>query len=185
MRRKMILKKPQEIISVSQDGFTLRSATEEDMTAIFLMGRDAWGSKAKEVEYLEMCRNSEKYQSGNWSILTLHDGRPLSSVISYTLSENAPACWVGIGSLATVINERFKGYARVCLSMLMASYELQQNVSNFMLFSDIQSGIYVSAGFRNAKSSGLEEQASNLMIKTGDLERAGAQELLRQYIHYF
>lgn len=180
-----MLRKPQKLMPVSRDIFTLRPATEKDMNAVFLMGQDAWGDKATESEYLAMCRNSVKYQSGNWSILTLADGRPLSSAISYALSESAPDLWIGIGSLSTVINERSKGHALICLSMLVESYDRQQSAKKFMLFSDVPSGIYASAGFQDARTVGYDEQASNLMIKTSNNEKPEADQLLRRYVHYF
>lgn len=180
-----MLTKPQKLKPLSRDIFTLRSATEEDLTKAFLMGQDAWGDNAPTAEYLEMCRNSIKYRSGNWSILTLPSGQPLSSVISYAFSDAALAPWIGIGSLATVINERSKGYALMCLSMLIESYELEHNVRNFMLFSDIKSGIYAAAGFQNARSVGYDEQAGNLMLKTSNIKKAEAERLLQVYVNYF
>jgi hypothetical protein len=161
-----MLTKPQKLKPLSRDIFTLRSATEEDLTKAFLMGQDAWGDNAPTAEYLEMCRNSIKYRSGNWSILTLPSGQPLSSVISYAFSDAALAPWIGIGSLATVINERSKGYA-------------------LMLFSDIKSGIYAAAGFQNARSVGYDEQAGNLMLKTSNIKKAEAERLLQVYVNYF
>ena len=126
----------------------------DDLDEVFLMGYDAWGAGLPVEMYLDSCLASYKYKKGSFYILEDSSGKFLSSCIAYPLSafggvvsERA----VGIGSLATSMSERNKGYATLLLSMLMAELE-RDGVDAFFIHSDIPPKLYENLGFIAAPS---------------------------------
>lgn len=70
---------------------TVREAQDNEMDQIYLMGFDAWSEGSSKDEYLEKCRNSQKYKKGTWHVLS-NSKDLLSSMIrhgrvSITLTE--------------------------------------------------------------------------------------------------
>ena len=88
----------------------VRKAIPEDFEGIFLMGSDAWGEDTPLESYLNDCRSSEKYQLGQWYVLSVEE-RLVSSLIVYENCFNIPEGWRGIGSVATDSECRRQGYA--------------------------------------------------------------------------
>lgn len=162
----MRLKKPRPLTPTYRDDLILSPAEENEMTPVFLMGQDAWGADYTTETYLDICYQSEKYRSGRWFILRNSNGTPIASTITYAISGHNNSSWIGIGSLATAPGSRKKGYGLTCLSMLIEGYEKQQLTKGFMLFQDVQTKIYSSAGFITAESMDHKGFSPNLLLRT-------------------
>ncbi|MBI3016721.1 MAG: GNAT family N-acetyltransferase, partial [Deltaproteobacteria bacterium] len=85
----------------------VRKAKPKDLDSIYLMGIDVWSDGNTKAEYLFECRNSPKYKKGEWFVLVDSQDNPVSSLITYTLTEKT----IGIGSIATPQSLRKRGYA--------------------------------------------------------------------------
>ena len=181
----MKLSKPLPLKPLYRDNMTLSPAEENDMTHVFLMGKDAWGAEFQTEEYLDICCASEKYRLGNWFILRDSSGAPLSSAISYVIPGHNNSSWIGIGSLATEVNSRKKGYGLSCLSMLLEGYEKQQATTGFMLFQDVQTNIYRSAGFVAAESIGYKGAHPSLLLRINERNNQEAEYFLKTPPSYF
>jgi predicted N-acetyltransferase YhbS len=120
----------------------IRKARAADMEAIFLMGRDAWGAGKEISEYLESCRNSPKYEKGEWYLLEDGAGAPAASLIVYRL----PPDGAGIGSLAVAPEKRGKGHAARLIKDVLRRLD-RRRMSCVFLFSDIGPEFYAPFGF--------------------------------------
>ena len=181
----MKLNKPWPLTPIHRGDLILSPAKENDMTLVFLMGQDAWGADYQTEEYLDICYKSEKYRSGNWLILRDSNGTPVSSAICYTIPGHNNSSWIGIGSLATEMNSRKKGYGLGCLSMLIDGYEKLQKNKGFMLFQDVDTKIYSSAGFITAESMGYKGTHQNLLLRAGEKNKQEIEFILKNPPHYF
>ncbi len=61
---------------------TARAASISEINQVFMMGFDVWGGNCSEHEYLELCRNSQKYEQGTWYVLS-RENELVSSLIEY------------------------------------------------------------------------------------------------------
>jgi len=119
-----------------------RKAKEIEYQDIFLMGQDVWSDNMNETEYLETCFKSEKYKKGQWWILE-DNGHIVSSLIVYKFKDQS----YGIGSIATCIHERKKGYGSKLLTDVMEFYKTFGQ--RIFLYSDIDPSFYKRVGFMN------------------------------------
>ncbi|MFS0781678.1 GNAT family N-acetyltransferase [Bacillus sp. 1P06AnD] len=127
----------------------IREATICDMEAVYLMGYDAWGDNRQINEYLDMCRQSTKYQRGQWFVLECSEtGNLLSSLIVYDLTQQEGRIHKGIGSIATAPPERCKGLAATLLKGVMERMESAHQDALFFLYSDIGTDYYCKLGFK-------------------------------------
>lgn len=181
----MILNKPDVLAPLYKDNLILSPAEENDMTQIFLMGQDAWGAEYQTEEYLDICYNSDKYRSGNWFILKNCKGTPISSAISYAIPGLNNRSWIGIGSLSTAVDSRKKGYGLSCLPMLIEAHEKQKKYKDFILFQDIQTKTYNSAGFIAAESMGYTGLHPNLLLRTNKQNNQETELFLKNSVGYF
>lgn len=138
----------------------MEKAKNTDLNSIFLMGYDVWGQNLSEVDYLESCHNSKKYESGNWFVLR-KNGLLVSSLIAYSLSEKNA---IGIGSIATSPSHRNLGFA----SQLVEAFILTNKDQMFYLWSDIQTSFYEKFGFRKFPEQFQTKSGSALMILCED-----------------
>jgi predicted N-acetyltransferase YhbS len=129
--------------------FRVRKAADADMDSVYMMGYDTWGDGQSKTAYLEGCRTSPKYAAGTWYVLEDREGEPLSALIVYNspnhgLQENT----LGIGSLATKLAERGKGYANHLMWDLMRSFLDRNHETIFYLFADVNSKFYEALDFK-------------------------------------
>ncbi|MBN3004596.1 putative GNAT family N-acyltransferase [Chromobacterium alkanivorans] len=117
------------------------------MEAVYLMGRDVWGDGCTKTEYLRQCRESRKYRRGRWHVLADSDGALMCSVIAYLLPRLAGRVTLGLGSVATPLALRGRGYASQALKCLMSGYRQYCRVEVFLLFADIELRFYQRLGF--------------------------------------
>ena len=121
--------------------FTVRDASSSELDEIYLMGEDVWSEGTPRDQYLEGCRNSPKYQSGKFKVLT--DGKNLlSSLITYDLKDHK----IGIGSIATPKQQRKKGYGSEITSAVTESC-FNSGAKHVFLYSDIDAKFYEKLGF--------------------------------------
>lgn len=133
----------------------VREAFPEELEEVFLMGYDSWGAGLPVRMYLDSCEASYKYKKGVFYVLEDPLGRLLTSAALYSLSSFGGVVSeraVGIGSLATIANERHQGYATLFLSMLIELLE-RDGVDSFFIHSDIHPRIYENLGFHAAPTN--------------------------------
>src|SRR5690606_2186612 len=121
---------------------SIRSAQSEDMDSIYMMGFDVWGDDLSQDEYLKGCRESKKYQKGSWKVLE-QDGQLVSSLIQYRLKDG----WIGIGSIATPVSFRRRGFAANLVMGVLDELRESSDVQSIFLFSDIDHHYYHRFGF--------------------------------------
>ena len=142
-----------------------RPAKPSDLDYIYLMGKDVWGIDTNEQQYLEECHASEKYKLGQWYCLEINK-QLISSLITYKNMFQLNKSSVGIGSVATVLSARNKGYASMLIQQCIEKLTVQ-GYSGVYLFSETNSTIYKDCGFEFVHDN------SNLMflsINGGTLE---------------
>lgn len=141
----------------------VRDAAEKDLESIFLMGFDAWSNGCSFKEYLDSCFNSEKYQRGQWKVLT--DGRRLlSSLIIYPLKE----IWFGIGSIATPVEMRNQGWGSKITLEISKQLESSGKAQAIFLFADIKPEYYKKLEFVPLPLASQEYQSSTCMVRSTD-----------------
>jgi predicted N-acetyltransferase YhbS len=130
----------------------LKKATPNEFDSIFAMGYDAWHAGLSLNDYLASCRNSKKYQSGSWYVLTNQNGI-LSSLIVYRDQFGLPPGCFGIGSIATPPKLRGQGYASQLLQQIRAELFENHACHGIYLHSDINPDFYSQFGFTRLESS--------------------------------
>ncbi|PCJ58195.1 MAG: GNAT family N-acetyltransferase [Planctomycetota bacterium] len=123
----------------------IRKAKIEEFDQIFMLGYDVWGEDASICEYLDDCKNSEKYQSGEWYVL-VNDEVVLSALIVYSKCFGLADNYHGIGSIATDPKHRKKGYASKLISYFCQKLK-DEGISGLYLYSDIDDNFYKKLGF--------------------------------------
>ena len=112
------------------------------MSDVFLMGFDAWREGHGVDDYLKMCRDSRKYAAGSWRVLETR-GALVSSLIVYDLYK----AMVGVGSIATVPDRRWQGFAKALIEHVCRDLEATGTRAIF-LFAEVDPVIYESCGFK-------------------------------------
>ena len=120
----------------------VRKARPEELDEIFKMGFDVWSNDLPLSLYLEVCRNSLKYQQGQWYVLENENDELCSSLITYSLAPHE----VGIGSIATLPDLRGRGYSSKLIREVLTIFE-SPNVKAIYLYSDIGTTFYKKFGF--------------------------------------
>jgi hypothetical protein len=145
--------------------YTARVANPDELDRIYMMGFDVWSDGATQVEYLAGCRASPKYASGTWYVLTA-DSQPISSLITYKLGPNQ----IGIGSIATPLNCRRRGYASELIKMVMGELDATLNVPTYFLYADISPAFYERFGFTALLPAFQMYKESICMMRPGKRE---------------
>lgn len=97
----------------------LRKAKVDELDTIYAMGFDVWNGGLGFEQYLAGCRNSGKYRSGTWYVLAQGE-QIVASLIVYCRMFGLEDDCFGIGSLATLPEQRNKGYgAELVLNCLI------------------------------------------------------------------
>lgn len=126
----------------------IRVATKEEMIEIYKMGYDVWGDNLPYEDYITMCQASKKYKEGTWYVLEATDtNQLLSSLIVYKLNLSEDQIVKGIGSIATPLYLRKKGYASLLVEATINKLEQEEKFNNFFLYSDIGIEFYEALGF--------------------------------------
>ncbi|WP_339271702.1 GNAT family N-acetyltransferase [Paenibacillus sp. FSL R5-0470] len=126
----------------------MREATKEKMIEIYKMGYDVWGDNLPYEEYITMCQASKKYKKGKWYVLEATGTKQLlSSLTVYDLNLSDDQIVKGIGSFATPLYLRKKGYASLLVKETINKLEQEEKCNNFFLYSDIGIEFYKELGF--------------------------------------
>jgi predicted acetyltransferase len=139
---------------------TIRKGSDSVMDQIYMMGFDAWSDGASEEDYLNGCRNSEKYKKGTWYIL-LDGPQMVSSLIVYNFGETE----FGIGSISTPVNLRNRGFASKLIFEVIAEIESEFKKPIFFLYSDISPEFYRRFGFNKISKSAQKYDHSVCMVR--------------------
>ena len=125
-----------------------RKATSEDMESVYMMGYDVWGENMPSDEYIMMCNRSVKYKRGTWYVLEDLDTKELvSSLIVYELPSSEDRTSRGIGSIATPLTLRKRGYASILIQQVIQDLERTEKCTDFFLYSDIGKEFYNKLNF--------------------------------------
>src|SRR5262249_3516385 len=138
----------------------VRTASVEELDAIYAMGVDAWSERESLEAYLAGCRASAKYQRGRWFVLA-NGAELLSSLIMYSLGESM----AGIGSVATPPALRRRGHASALIRGVVTQLE-QGGIDTVFLFSDVAPGIYRRLGFEPLPAPLQRKAGSVCMLRS-------------------
>ena len=138
-----------------------RKALVTEFDEIYRMGFDAWADEMTEGQYMEACRNSTKYQKGQFYVLTNPQGPLLSSLIIYPFTEFS----YGIGSLATPPSLRKQGFASALLKDVLRELDLRK-VQQVFLYADIAPEFYERFGFQMLPLELQTKEFSICMVRT-------------------
>ncbi len=130
----------------------LRKAKVFELDIVYSMGFDVWNGGLSYDEYLVNCRNSHKYQSGTWYVL-VEDEQIVSSLIVYSgLFDLKEGCF-GIGSLATIPEQRNNGYGSMLINLVKTELSKNKTCKAIYLHSDIEHEYYENLGFVSINGS--------------------------------
>ncbi|MFN7906111.1 MAG: GNAT family N-acetyltransferase [Pseudobdellovibrionaceae bacterium] len=137
-----------------------RKATSDEMDQIYMMGFDVWSDGSTQAEYLAGCRASLKYKSGTWYVLESSD-QLVCSLITYNLGLNE----IGIGSIATPIHFRKRGYASTLIKKVIDDLDVVLDMPTYFLYADISPKFYERFGFAIVPSELQKYKESSCMIR--------------------
>jgi ribosomal protein S18 acetylase RimI-like enzyme len=121
----------------------VRSPNREEYDTLYLMGYDVWGGGVPKGEFLKECRESPKYQRGEWMVLdTVQDG-----IASSLLIHKFESGIFGIGSIATQLASRNKGHASLLIAKVVDLLENARRAQVIYLYSDVNPAFYERFGF--------------------------------------
>jgi len=141
-----------------------RLALTGEMDLIYLMGFDAWAEGGDAEAYLEGCRQSTKYKSGQWVVLTA-EGRPVSSLLIHRFEPWDGRVVRGIGSVATEASSRRRGYGQEIVRRAVEDLSRSHHAAVFLLYSDIGKAFYERLGFVAVPDRYQRRAGSTLMAK--------------------
>lgn len=128
------------------DNVILKEPDITDMDQIYMMGADVWGKDQQKNEYLNECKNSIKYKSGQWFAL-YSENKLLSSLLVHRFDSHGDFNLCGLGSIATALNYRNKGYGSLIIKKIIKFLSCSENVNIIFLYSDIDASFYENLGF--------------------------------------
>ena len=138
----------------------VREAKPADLTAIYLMGFDAWGEGSSETDYLKGCESSPKYKRGTWFVIE-GNGNLKSSLITYQFENGV----FGIGSISTPKSFRNQGWASKLISSIITQIEQSHKSPRIFLYSDITPEFYQRFGFDSLPKIAQRYKSSVCMVK--------------------
>ena len=140
----------------------LREAIQAEMNDIFMMGFDTWSEGLTKESYLESCANSPKYKKGTWWLLENNNSELLCSLIVYQFETSV----FGIGSIATPVELRGKGYASDLVNKVCTYLEQTNQAKAIFLYSDIKPDFYENLNFVKLKEELQPYDSSICMIRS-------------------
>ncbi len=121
----------------------IRKPHAEEFDEIYKMGFDVWADGSSLENYLEECRTSPKYRQGEWFVLERNRAL-LSSLLVHSFADNV----YGIGSIATPVDQRKKGYASALIKSVLNDLQKNRSSKVTYLYSDINPEFYQRFGFK-------------------------------------
>ncbi len=132
----------------------VRRARPEELEALWLMGYDAWGREDSRDRYLDRCRDSDHYRSGEWFLLAA-TGTPVSGLIVYRTGFALPTACAGIGSVATEPAQRGRGYGTTLVREVTRRLGAD-GVHGVYLHSEVGAEFYAALGYRATDPPGTD-----------------------------
>lgn len=142
----------------------MRLAIPDEFDEIFRLGKDVWGTNIDETDYIRDCHTSIKYQSGEWYVLE-NENKIVAATILYRLKYDI----YGIGSLATRIDLRNKGFGSLLLKQLTFLLKSKMRAKAIYIWSDIDPLFYEKIGFTKLPKKFQLVPSSSCMVLTDDL----------------
>lgn len=136
----------------------IRKPREDEYGSIYLMGFDVWSEGKSEEKYVEDCMESKKYKTGAWYVLASENDL-VSSLVVYESQFKIPENFCGIGSVATAIQHRKKGYSSQLINGVCADLK-SSGYRGVYLHSDIDPEFYKRLGFIPVSA-----EAKNCMVR--------------------
>jgi predicted N-acetyltransferase YhbS len=141
----------------------LRKAKQDELDSIFLMGFDVWADGQNQPTYLEGCRSSKKYASGQWFVLA-EDENLFSSLILYEIAPNI----FGMGSIATPPTLRGQDFATRLIKEVLDRLERDLIQPIVFLYSDVNPKFYERFGFKALPETYQKHSGSVCMVKPAE-----------------
>jgi len=140
-----------------------RPAHKEEYDTIYMMGYDTWSEGQSVEKYLDICRNSKKYKSARWFVLS-EDNILKSSLLIHSFDLWRNRVVRGIGSVATPPEFRRKGYGHKIVDTAINDLINRENASIIFLYSDIEADFYKKHYFVELPASYQTVSNSVLMV---------------------
>jgi N-acetylglutamate synthase-like GNAT family acetyltransferase len=140
----------------------IRKANHDEMNDIYMMGFDVWSGGMTKESYIESCSNSPKYKEGTWWLIESNNSELLCSLIVYQFESSI----FGIGSIATPVKFRRKGYASNLVNKVCTDLEQTNKAKAIFLYSDIKPDFYESLKFVKLKEELQLYDSSICMIRS-------------------
>lgn len=141
----------------------IRSSQAEELDFIYKMGFDVWSEGSSMEDYLQICRNSSKYKQAEWFVL--EDSNQLfSSLLLHSFEPNI----YGLGSIATELSHRNKGFASILIEKVIQYLEVQRNAKIIYIYSDIVPDFYTRFGFRPLPAEMQKYPSSHCMVRVSN-----------------
>lgn len=140
------------------------------MPTIYTMGYDAWGRGAPLDEHIEKCAGYDKYKTGRWFALKSGDAPVCALLIHDAPAYAMPGNTAGIGTFATLPEQRGNGYGSKLIENVLATLK-DEGIAAVFLFSDIDPRFYARFGFTQLPDALQAHEGSICMMI--DLQDAG------------
>jgi GNAT superfamily N-acetyltransferase len=122
----------------------LRLVQPEELRTVLAFGFDAWGQGKTFEQYCADKDRDPHHVRGMRYLLEDLSGQPVSALNVLRFRESL----IGLASVATLPDQRGKGYASLLLRAVMELHRFAQLDTRFLLFSEVRPAIYERHGFR-------------------------------------
>jgi ribosomal protein S18 acetylase RimI-like enzyme len=161
--------------------FTLRGsvrvASKSEQVIFLPFGFDAWGAGRTQEEFVASYQLNKNHLRGVRYLLELPDGEIVANANTLRLG---PA-QVGLASISVKPEHRRRGYASLLVRAVMEIFRLENPHIRFMLYSEVEIGIYERLGFA-ALPDDVQCHRPSVAMATGDFPLTEAEvELFREY----
>ena len=155
----------------------LRLVQPEDLRTVLAFGYDAWKHDKTFDQYCADKDQDRNHLRGTRYLLEDADGQPVSALNVLRFRESL----IGFASVATLLEQRGKGYASRLLRAVMELHRFAQPDVRFMLFSEVKPTIYERHGFRVLPPE-HQRFPKSLAMATGDAPLSAAEtDFLKVY----
>lgn len=155
----------------------VRVAMPQDEEELLLFGYDSWGESRSQSEFLESALVERNHRRGTRYLLQDLDGGLLSKL---GVLRFAPRV-VGFYSIATRPDIRGRGHGSRLVRAVMELLRLEEPEMRFLLFSEVDPGMYERLGFRVLPES-LQRFRPSLAMATGETALAESEaSFLHEY----
>jgi len=155
----------------------LRLVQPEELRTVLAFGFDAWGQGKTFEQYCADKERDPHHVRGTRYLLEDLSGQPVSALNVLRFRESL----IGLASVATLPDQRGKGYASLLLRAVMELHRFAQLDTRFLLFSEVRPAIYERHGFRVLPPEHQRFPQAQSMA-TGDSPLSGVEaEYLKAY----